>query len=126
MFFSCNKLYCKRIRKIRGYFKMNWKAFFLGTAAGLIGGYAIKEVFSNKINVSPEKVLEQVKNHFKQQGPISGSWIYMKAEPYEKSKIHYEVYKGGISKHHNGKTEQYEFIADASTGTILDVNQLAV
>lgn len=31
------------------------------------------------------------------------------------------MYKGGISKNQNGVNEQFEFIADAQTGTLLDV-----
>lgn len=100
---------------------MNWKSFILGAAVGVISGYAVKEVISQKTYVSPEKVLENVKKQFKQNGTISGSWIHMEAEPYEKQQIQYQVYKGGISKNNNGVSEQFEFIADASTGTLLDV-----
>jgi predicted small secreted protein len=104
---------------------MNWKSFVLGAAVGLISGYAAKEIISQKTYVSPEKVLDYVKKQFNQNGPISGSWIHMEAEPYEKQQINYQVYKGGISKNHNGLNEQFEFIADASTGTLLDVRSLS-
>jgi predicted small secreted protein len=104
---------------------MNWKTFLLGVGAGLIAGYAAKELLDQNKTVSPEKVLEHVKSEFKKQGPISGSWIHMKTEPYEKKMLHYNVYKGGISRTANGKTEQIEFIADASTGAILDVYQIS-
>jgi predicted small secreted protein len=103
---------------------MNWKSFFLGAAVGAIGGYAATQIVSQKTKVSPEKVLEQVKKQFKQNGTISGSWIHMVAEPYEKQHIQYQVYKGGISKNQDGLNEQYEFIADALTGTLLDVNKI--
>lgn len=105
---------------------MEWKPFVVGAAIGLIGGYAAKEVISKKVNISPEKVLGQVKNQFKQEGQINGSWIHMKAEPFEKAQISYHVYKGGITKQENGEQKQYEFIADASTGTIIDVYPLTV
>jgi predicted small secreted protein len=104
---------------------MNWKSFLLGAAAGIIGGYAAKEIINCKTNVSPEKVLEHVKKQFNQNGPISGSWIHMEAEPYEKQQINYRVYKGGISKNNNGTNEQFEFIADAQTGTLIDVRALS-
>ncbi|MDQ1001175.1 putative small secreted protein [Neobacillus niacini] len=45
----------------------------------------------------------------------------MVTEPFEKHQINYQVYKGGISKSQNGINEQFEFIADASTGTLLDI-----
>ncbi|MCM2531389.1 PepSY domain-containing protein [Neobacillus pocheonensis] len=100
---------------------MNWKSFILGVAVGAIGGYAVKELISNKSDVSPETVLELVKKQFKQNGPISGSWIHMEAEPYKTQQIHYRVYKGGISRTNKGEDKQYEFIADATTGTVLEV-----
>jgi predicted small secreted protein len=103
---------------------MNWKSFFLGAAVGVIGGYAVKELIDRK-DVSPEKVLETVKSQFKQHGPISGSWIHMEAETYEKHPIKYRVYKGGISRNRDGENEQFEFIADAASGTLIDVNQLS-
>ncbi|XJZ26522.1 PepSY domain-containing protein [Bacillota bacterium Lsc_1132] len=103
---------------------MNWKSFFLGAAVGLAGGYAIKEIIKQKTHVSPEKVLEYVKNEFKQSGGVSGSWIHMEAESYEKGMLQYQVYKGGITKQENGTKEQYMFIADATTGTILDVQRI--
>lgn len=104
---------------------MNWKSFILGAVVGVVGGYAVKEIISQKTYVSAEKVLEYVKKQFNQNGPISGSWIHMETEPYQKQQIQYQVYKGGISKNNNGKNEQYEFIADASTGTLLDVRSLS-
>ncbi|WP_144555165.1 PepSY domain-containing protein [Bacillus sp. X1(2014)] len=104
---------------------MNWKSFLLGAAVGMISGYAAKEFIDSKTKVSAEKVLEQVKKQFTKNGPINGSWIHMEAEPYEKQHINYLVYKGGISKNNDGTTEQFEFIADAQTGTLLDVRSLS-
>jgi predicted small secreted protein len=103
---------------------MNLKTFFIGAAVGILGGFALKEAITQ--NITPEKILEKIKKHFKKQGPIQGSWIHTVVEPFEKGTIHYQVYKGGISRQFNGTNEQYEFIADASTGTILDVRLLAV
>ncbi|GHH97333.1 PepSY domain-containing protein [Neobacillus kokaensis] len=104
---------------------MNWKSFIVGAAVGILSGYAAREIFSNNSKVSPEKVLENVKKQFTQKGPITGSWIHMAVEPYEIHDIHYQVYKGGISKNIDGVNEQYEFAADASTGTLIDVRRLS-
>jgi|SRR5579875_278396 len=103
---------------------MNWKTFVISAAAGALGGYAVCEMINRATKVSPNEILEQVKKQFKQVGPINGSWIYTEPESFEKDHISYQVYKGGISRNHNGEKEQYEFIADASTGTILMVRQL--
>lgn len=105
---------------------MNWKSFLIGLSSGLIGGIAASYLVSKEYptKVSPEKVLEQVKTKFKEQGPISGSWIHMEAVPYENNRLQYQVYKGGISQNKDEKAFQYEFIADALTGTILSVEQI--
>lgn len=103
---------------------MNWKTFLLGVGAGLAGAYAVRELTSQKDTVSAEKVLLHAKAAFKKTGPISGSWINMTAEPYTKSPIEYQIYRGGISRNVDGQVEQFEFIADASTGAILDAYPL--
>lgn len=104
---------------------MSWKSFVFGAVIGLTVGYVVREAIGQTRNVDPEKVLEHMKNEFKKSGAISGSWIQMEAEPYEKGMIHYQVYKGGITKQENDKNEQFEFIADAATGTILDVQRIS-
>ncbi|MDQ0413049.1 PepSY domain-containing protein [Mesobacillus stamsii] len=98
---------------------MNWKAFVFGVGAGLVCAYTVKELASQKETVSADKVLNDAKAAFKKSGPISGSWINMTIEPYSIPPIEYQVYKGGITRDVDGKVEQYEFIADASTGVIL-------
>ncbi|MEH7544273.1 MULTISPECIES: PepSY domain-containing protein [Bacillaceae] len=100
---------------------MNWKSFFLGAAVGIVGGYVTKEILTQKTNVSPERVLGAVKKHLQPKGSIQGSWIHMEAEPYDKNQMTYRVYKGGISQNTDGNIKQYEFIADAQTGTLLDL-----
>ncbi len=105
---------------------MNWKSFLMGVGSGLAGGITAYFLFQkgHTQTVSPEKVLEKIKSTFKEQGPILGSWIHMEAEPYVKDQIQYRVYKGGISKKVDEATKQFEFIADATTGTIISVYQL--
>ncbi len=103
---------------------MNWKSFLLGVAVGLVGGYAAKEIITQKTAISPDKALSMAKETFKKSGPISGSWILMNAEDYKKDQLQYKVYRGGISRLTGEEMEQYEFIADAGTGTILEAYQL--
>lgn len=104
---------------------MNWKSLIIGIGIGFAGGYAVKEMSAKKASVSAEKVLESVKNLFNQETSISGSWIYMKPEPYEKGYLHHNVYRGGITRSINGEQEQLEFIADAHTGALLDIYSLS-
>lgn len=104
---------------------MNWKSFLLGIGIGLASGYAAGKLLTHPRLVSPEKVLANAKRLFKQSGPISGSWIYMKPQSYQKEGLTFTVYKGGISKRENGQLLQYQFVADAKTGRIMDVEKLS-
>lgn len=105
---------------------MNWKTFLIGVGSGLAGGILASYLLTKDEpkKLSPEKILQQVKDAFKEQGPISGSWIQMESEAYQKNNLSYLVYKGGISKNNHDGPVQYEFIADATTGTILSVKEL--
>jgi predicted small secreted protein len=102
---------------------MNWKYFLVGVGTGLAGAYAVKEVVTRK-DISPENVLEKAKDAFKKAGPISGSWINMNPENYSRPPIEYKIYRGGISRNLDGVLEQFEFVADAASGTILETNKL--
>ena len=39
-----------------------------------------------------------MKRAFKTEGPIDGSWIMMKTEPFTNNVITMDVYRGGISR----------------------------
>lgn len=100
---------------------MNWKTLILGIAAGFACGYATKQVLEQSGPPSPERILDIVKASVKKDGKIYGSWILMKPETYQKYDLDYEVYKGGITRSMNNTQEQFEFVADATTGTIIDL-----
>ncbi|TGB00691.1 PepSY domain-containing protein [Halobacillus salinus] len=100
---------------------MNWKKVAIAAGVGALAGYVVKEQLSNNQGVTPEKALKIAKEAFKKQGPISGSWIYMRPEELNKNGINYDVYRGGISKQQDGQTSQFEFYIDTDTGTIVDV-----
>lgn len=104
---------------------MKLSDFLAGMATGVIAGFAVREAVNRMDrNVSAEGVLNTVKSAFKERGPIDGSWISMNPEPFELGVIKYEVYKGGISRVWQGETENYEFIADARTGSVLEINRI--
>lgn len=103
---------------------MKFKDFLIGIAVGFLGGYVTKTVINDKVKMHPELILNNVKRIVKKGGPISGSWIVMQAEQYEKNDWQYTVYKGGISRNNNDVTEQFEFIADAYTGTIISFEKI--
>ena len=97
----------------------------MGLGTGVVIG-VIASQFANKIDVnrSAELVLKDIKNSFKQEGPIDGSWIFMSPEPLQKEAVKLNVYKGGISRMKNGELEQFEFAADAKTGTVVELVKL--
>lgn len=103
---------------------MNWKTFITGAAAGFAAGYVVKELSNKNSMVSPEKVLTTIKTTLGDEGTnIRGSWIMMKPEKYTRNSLDYDVYKGGLTKVDGRESSQFEFIADANTGTILDIYQ---
>lgn len=101
---------------------MNWKSFLLGATVGYAATITAKALLDPSKNPSPEKVLAHIKESVKRNGRIYGSWIIMKPEVYEKDERTYEVYRGGVTRILDGKQEQFEFIADSKTGTILELN----
>ncbi|WP_153730937.1 PepSY domain-containing protein [Sporosarcina obsidiansis] len=101
---------------------MRVKEFLAGILTGVAAGVVVNEAF-NKLNeqVPADNVLKKVKEAFKEEGPIDGSWIVMKPEPYTNHVISMEVYRGGVSRMKDGRLEQYEFAADAKTGTVVEL-----
>lgn len=74
--------------------------------------------------VNPDSVLDQVKNSFRKEGPIEGSWIEMTKVPWSKHALQTDVYYGGLSRKEDGKIKHYEFLADAYTGSLLDIYEI--
>ncbi len=101
---------------------MKLRDFLIGAATGIAVTYVIKEA-SEK--VSPYKnanhILDDMKEQFKAQGPIDGSWIYMEPQTFHKEDIEIPVYKGGISRVEEGETVNFEFAVDARTGSVVDL-----
>ena len=74
---------------------------------------------------SANDVLNDIKAAFKQEGPIDGSWIYMKSENFNTGLMEVPVYRGGISRIADGDLETFEFAADARTGAIMELNKVS-
>lgn len=104
---------------------MKLRDFLLGVTTGLAAAVIIKEV-SNRVSpyVPANFVLHNVKEEFKKQGPIDGSWIYMKTEDFHNGITTIPVYRGGISRIVDGEVKSYEFSADARTGSIVELKEL--
>ncbi|MBP1968931.1 putative small secreted protein [Virgibacillus natechei] len=104
---------------------MRLRQVVLATGIGLIIGYLAKQQVTHYQKVTPEKALKQAKDTFKKNGPISGSWIYMKPEEVEKNGLLYNAYRGGVTRNVDGQNKQYEFYVDVDTGAVVGSVQTA-
>lgn len=103
---------------------MKLRDFLVGVATGLAAAIIIKET-TERVSpyVSANSVLNNIKEEFKKQAPIDGSWIYMKTEDYNNGISTFPVYRGGLSCVIDGETKSYEFAADARTGVIVEFKE---
>lgn len=99
-------------------------AGILFTSGLLLGACATALFYERKKTVDGDDILENVKKMFLAEGPIEGSWIELHPVPLTRFSSETDVYYGGISRKEDDKLVQYEFIADAYTGTILDIYKL--
>ncbi|WP_269411960.1 PepSY domain-containing protein [Lentibacillus daqui] len=99
---------------------MGMKKAVLATGLGVAVGYLARQQMEQIQKITPEKALKQAKEAFKRQGPISGSWIYMKPESVEKNGLTYQAYRGGITRNIDGENKPYEFHVDLETGAVID------
>lgn len=96
----------------------------LGVSVGILSGIASTLWYNKKRTIDADLVLATIKEAFLKEGPIEGSWIEFEKKPLRKFAIHSKTYSGGISRLEDGKMIQYEFIADAYTGTVIDIKRL--
>lgn len=104
---------------------MSMKKAVVVAGLGAAAGFVAKQQIDQYQKVTPEKALKQAKETFKKQGPISGSWIYMKAEEVEKNGLLYNAYRGGVTRNIDGENKQYEFYVDVDTGAVIGAVQTA-
>jgi len=92
--------------------------------AGVVCGYFLRRYLQKNVAIHGDTILSSVKKQFLAEGPIEGSWIELKKIPLRKFTLKTDVYYGGISRIEEAKLVQYEFIADAYSGTILDIYRI--
>lgn len=93
----------------------------LFTCGIIIGGSLAALILDRTKQTDGKKVLEHVKALFAEEGPIEGSWIELQPVNADRFGQEQAVYYGGISRKENEKLVQYEFIADAENGRIIDL-----
>lgn len=102
---------------------LKWNKLLIGFSTGIIAGALISQAAKKK-TISSDVALGLAKKAFKENGPIDGSWIHMNPESIKRYDLSYQIYRGGITRTVNNEVEQYEFLVDAMTGTIIEVNPL--
>lgn len=104
---------------------MNRRKYLLVASVGFVFGYLIKGQTGRHFKkISAEKTLHYVKDTFQKQGPINGSWIYVKPERIKKNGLIYRVYRGGFSRNIDGKNYPFEYYADIYTAAIIHVEEM--
>ncbi|WP_256244359.1 hypothetical protein [Alkalibacterium sp. 20] len=86
----------------------------------LLGMLSFKQYSKNKA-LKADDILKDVKKEFLKEGTLDGSWIELTKVPWKKFAHKTDVYYGGISRYEDYKLVQYEFIADAYSGSIIDI-----
>src|SRR5690625_4735810 len=102
---------------------MKTRDIILAASIGVVSVYILAIQTEGKRDVTAEEALQIAKDSFKETGPISGSWIYMKPEQIKQHGLLYTAYRGGITKNIDGEDVQYEFYSDVKTGTIVMVKE---
>ncbi|SFH71318.1 PepSY domain-containing protein [Pisciglobus halotolerans] len=103
-----------------------WLIFAGGVlvGTGVAAGFGLSRYMQKHKPMNGDKILERVKKAFLEEGPIEGSWIELTKVPLNKFALKTKAYYGGISRMEEDQLIQYEFIADAYTGSVLDIYRL--
>ncbi len=96
----------------------------MGAVMAFLLGFFAFFLVDRKMPVHADKILNRVKDQFRDEGPIEGSWIEMTKVPWKKYSYETKVYYGGISLLEDGEIVQYEFVADAYSGTLMDIYKI--
>ena len=102
------------------YFK---NGLAIGVGVGFAGGIFSTLWMKKKQSMNADDVLAQIKAAFLKEGPIEGSWINFEKQPLRKFAVTSQGYTGGITRTEDGQLITYEFLADAKTGTVLDIQR---
>ncbi|MFO8069039.1 MAG: hypothetical protein R6U02_03500 [Alkalibacterium sp.] len=110
----------KKIKMSR-YSSKEWSLLSIVLVLSFFLGVLSFKQYSEKKALKADDILKDVKKEFLKEGTLDGSWIELTKVPWKKFAHKTDVYYGGISRYEDYKLVQYEFIADAYTGTIIDI-----
>lgn len=98
---------------------VKWGRFLLGLASGMLAGYML--VQNKERMVQPERVIQSLKERYKDRLSIMGSWIYIEPQIEEINGVKYHVYQCGLTGLSDGKPSHLNFKVNAQTGEVLSV-----
>ena len=100
---------------------MKLKRFMIGVGIGIAAGLLIRNQLEREF-IAPEKALKLVKKNLSHSFQLTGSWIHMLPESFNKNELEYTVYRGGVTAASGDKNLQYDFVVDAKSGTLLELS----
>ncbi|WP_110114161.1 peptidase [Bacillus sp. CGMCC 1.16541] len=101
---------------------MKWTHVATGFALGFASAYIIQKKQSS---LSSSDALQLVKQAFKQNGTIDGSWIQTTSKLHQAQGLTFEGYSGGIIRTVDNQQEHFEFFVDKSSGAIIDLKLIS-
>ncbi|WP_267201906.1 hypothetical protein [Limosilactobacillus kribbianus] len=91
-------------------------------ASGVVGFIAGK-LFGTR-RMSAGRILRMVRAEFAREGRITGSWIDHHAVPFQRFAVKTDAYRGGLTRRENDELVNYDFLADAYTGSLLELKRI--
>ena len=93
----------------------------LGGAA--LAGFVTGKMFGDRRR-GAKTILKLVTNDFKKEGPLAGSWIDYQPIPLQRFAYKTTSYRGGLRRQEDDQLVNYEFLADAYTGSIIELKRM--
>lgn len=103
----------------------NYQQLSLLSSLSLLFGFLMGKSMQRRQYMTADVILEKVKQAFRKESAIEGAWINEKPRQHTEFAIHTMVYTGGLSRLEDQKLVQYEFTADAKTGSILKIKRVS-
>lgn len=101
------------------------KLIFTGAVTAVaIGTTYFLVTEQNKIR-HQQRALDRVRDLFKDEGKIIGSYIETTPRPYKHANVSTMAYFGGITREDQGQIFQYQFVLSAKTYTLIDLKLIA-
>ncbi|WP_281164806.1 hypothetical protein [Liquorilactobacillus sicerae] len=106
--------------------KIKTNIFFpliFGAIAGFISGLQANGNLQQPTKLTPQQILKKIRAAFQAETPVQDSWINMQPQHFQRFALKADVYRGGISRLEDQQLIQYDFLADANTGSVLELKR---